>query len=370
MRVYQVSIYRPGFEACPLIGQSNVVVNALPELMPYTLTKCEETDSMAANGITDFDLTQIENAPNLIYTYYESIEAYNNGEFILDPQAYTNTEPFIQYVYYQVTTANGCENLDEIQLQVIETPNAVLDTIYQLCVGNPNLNLNVSTIFDTYAWYKKENNNERLISAMPEVQIKEVGDYILRVGLNHVNYTDDIICGQTLEFTVVPYSFTTIKEVVINDNAEINTVEIRLEDRGDYEFSIDGMLFQNSGYFNDVPSGTITVYVRDKNGCGLIERNIDINEGKQIGVFPLFFTPNGDGINDFWQYIPPDPPRETKIDSIEIYNRFGYLIAIINIDSKGWDGEVNGVLSIESDYWYQAIDSDGKIYNGHFTLKR
>lgn len=366
---YQVTVYRPGSEACPLTAEGSVVVHALPEVIPYILTVCENANPTPATGLAEFDLTQIENDPNVVYTYYESIEAMNNDEFILDPQRYANTEPFDQYVYYKVINANGCENLDEIQLQVRPAPNVTLESIYTLCVDNPNLSLNVSTGFDTYAWYKLENNTERLVSTLSEIQIMEVGDYILRVGMNYVNTTDNIVCGQTMEFTVIPSNVTTIEEVIINDNTEINTVEIRLRDLGDYEFSIDGVVYQMSGYFEDVPSGSTTVYVRNTNGCGIIERTIEVNPALSADNFPKFFSPNGDDVNDFWQYVPVSSGDDDML-WIEIYTRYGQLLVQLNPDSKGWDGNFNGASMPSADYWFKAKSINNQIIQGHFSLIR
>jgi gliding motility-associated-like protein len=86
--------------------------------------------------------------------------------------------------------------------------------------------------------------------------------------------------------------------------------------------------------------------------------------------FPLFFTPNGDGINDFWQFVTPLSNLQINIETISIYNRYGNLIQQINSNSIGWDGNYNGVPLPSSDYWFKANLVDGRIFKGHFALKR
>ncbi|MGB5553491.1 MAG: T9SS type B sorting domain-containing protein, partial [Flavobacteriaceae bacterium] len=86
--------------------------------------------------------------------------------------------------------------------------------------------------------------------------------------------------------------------------------------------------------------------------------------------FPSFFTPNQDGANDFWQYIPNPETGEINIELIRIYDRYGNLIKHLDPRSKGWDGSYNGRRLPESDYWYHAISFSGQELKGHFTLKR
>ena len=72
-------------------------------------------------------------------------------------------------------------------------------------------------------------------------------------------------------------------------------MEILVSGDGDYEFSLDGLAYQDSNTFTNVPPGIISVFIQDKNNCGITEELISV-----VG-FPKFFTPNGDGVNDFWQ---------------------------------------------------------------------
>ncbi|MFY7670658.1 T9SS type B sorting domain-containing protein [Tenacibaculum sp. MEBiC06402] len=80
--------------------------------------------------------------------------------------------------------------------------------------------------------------------------------------------------------------------------------------------------------------------------------------------FPTFFTPNQDGINDFWK-IKSDIP----IQSIQIFNRFGLLIATIP-KNLGWDGLSNGKKMPSNTYWYKVIFEDNTSKMGSFSLLR
>jgi len=83
-------------------------------------------------------------------------------------------------------------------------------------------------------------------------------------------------------------------------------------------------------------------------------------------VPPPFFTPNGDGNNDFW--IVPD--RFNRVDYVQIFDRYGKILTEVSGNLPIWDGRYNGNLMPASDYWYLIIRKDGSQLKGHFALKR
>lgn len=84
-------------------------------------------------------------------------------------------------------------------------------------------------------------------------------------------------------------------------------------------------------------------------------------------VLPNFFTPNGDGINDFW---PIGDFGSTEIESIHIFDRYGALVFQIVENKRTWDGNLNGNPLPSSTYWYIALHESGKESRGYFSLKR
>jgi hypothetical protein len=69
-------------------------------------------------------------------------------------------------------------------------------------------------------------------------------------------------------------------------------ISIYVSGAGDYEYSIDGIHYQSNNQFQNLFSGAYTVYVRDKNGCGIVTDKV------YLLMYPKFF--NGDGYNDTW----------------------------------------------------------------------
>lgn len=89
---------------------------------------------------------------------------------------------------------------------------------------------------------------------------------------------------------------------------------------------------------------------------------------------PNIFTPNGDGINDYFY------PRQLLSKGLtgfkmEIYNRWGQMVFSTNaVDGRGWDGKFNGEMQAEDVYVYiiDAVFRDGKKehHQGNLTLLR
>ncbi|NQY05739.1 MAG: T9SS type B sorting domain-containing protein [Flavobacteriaceae bacterium] len=100
----------------------------------------------------------------------------------------------------------------------------------------------------------------------------------------------------------------------------------------------------------------------------------DISEFQlQIGIrfnCPNFFTPNGDGIHDYWNI----PQQEFVSDiRIQIFDRYGKLLKVLKNSNLGWDGNYNGNQAPSSDYWFKVDYLENgvpKEKSGHFALKR
>ena len=86
-------------------------------------------------------------------------------------------------------------------------------------------------------------------------------------------------------------------------------------------------------------------------------------------IIPRAVTPNGDGVNDYFEIKNIDKYPDA---TIRIYDAKGMkLIEYKAKDYKGWDGYYNGHPIRGDDYWYEIEANDlGKTIVGHFTLIR
>jgi gliding motility-associated-like protein len=159
-------------------------------------------------------------------------------------------------------------------------------------------------------------------------------------------------------------SVSAVGTVAFDENATI--IVTALAPNTNYEYALDYGALQSSNVFTNVNPGNHIVTVTDINGCTNLSTTIGI-----IG-YPTYFTPNGDGINDFWNIIGIENQPSAKI---YIFDRYGKLIKQISSKSSGWDGTFNGELLTASDYWFtieyiEPLSTDLKVFKSHFSLKR
>ena len=91
--------------------------------------------------------------------------------------------------------------------------------------------------------------------------------------------------------------------------------------------------------------------------------------------FPKYFTPSGN-TNSTWVVKGANNAFYQSNSTINIFNRYGKLIAQTTIDGNGWDGTYNGKTLPSDDYWFSVqlipIDTNKMpiLKKGHFSLLR
>jgi gliding motility-associated-like protein len=183
---------------------------------------------------------------------------------------------------------------------------------------------------------------------------------------NTYSYTvDNGACGiaiSTVAVEVVKNEALTNVVIIINDFSSLNNnIEVRVYSKREYEYSMDGINYQTENIFNNVDGGKQKVFVRGKDGCEFFSKDVFVR------TYPVFFTPNNDGENDFWRL--KDFPDVNY--TIFIYSRFGQMIKEIKSTTGFWDGNFNGKPIKSSDYWFKVVVTDtGEILHGNFSLIR
>ena len=347
---------------CENIGELNLSV--IPTLTDNssqrTLNTCDENpeDTILEGSFDLFEALDSNTITNFETTFY-----LNRQDVALEinplPSNYFSET---SVVYARVENENQCVNIIEINLLVNPTPVIEFPDKILFCTDGPPIIVSAADGYDSYRWTK--NNDSGIISSSTnQLTISEIGFYSLEVGFTYTFENQIFECTSTKIFEVVPSNIATIENVIIQDISDENSVEILVSGDGDYEFSIDGLTYQDSNTFNNVAAGIFSIFVRDKNNCGIAEKLISV-----IG-YPKFFTPNGDNINDTWQIIGLNNDFQPN-STISIFNRFGKLMTQISANSIGWNGTVNNNQLPESDYWFSVMLDDGRVFKGHFTLKR
>ena len=304
------------------------------------------------DGITVMDLSMDISPTVLGYfpsglqaVYYSSTENAQTQTNAL-PNNYTNIIPFEELIFARITDGVNCFGILPITLKINTfTPNNFETEELSLC-ENETYFLEVEDIYESYLWNTGE--------ITPRIDISVPDTYTVTV-------TNTDGCEATKTFIISPSGVATITSIDIQDfSGNQNTVQINYTGLGDYLFSLDGNYFQNIPIFTNVEPGEYLVIVKDTNGCGTVTQQIFVLD------YPRFFTPNGDGFNDFWEIKNFNQPNS----KIYIFNRYGKLIKEIVPNQKGWDGTFSGSPLPSSDYWFSLFLENGRIIKGHFALKR
>jgi gliding motility-associated-like protein len=371
---------------CFSVSQVNLVVSTtqIPPSYNMTFEICDDlgTANDDTDGIATFDFSSVTTDilrilpdPNTAYSikYYKNEQdALSENDEILNTTNYRNEgyrdEQRI-WVRVESTADNACYGLSpRILLKVNPKPNIDTNEDQQddelVCSNLPSFFVRLDCgIQDgspesdyTYQWTK--DNMSLTSETMSFLEVNAVGTYSVKVN-------SAFGCSRTRTIKVTASDVATIQSIDIVDLAETNTVTVNVTGQGIYEYSLDAPNgpFQLSNFFDNVSAGIHDVYVNDQNGCGTITKAIAV-----LGV-PKFFTPNGDGFNDYWNLKGANATFKVK-SIIYIYDRYGKLVFQVDPSSRGWDGTYNKSPLPADDYWFTIKLENGREATGHFSLKR
>lgn len=116
----------------------------------------------------------------------------------------------------------------------------------------------------------------------------------------------------------------------------------------------------NGTTIENVGKGTYRVTVTDANGC-FASRIIMKDELVPRMLFPNTFSPNGDGINDYFEPLSPCVPDYDMV----IYDRWGKLVYQLKNGKGSWDGTTNG-KEMPADMYVYNVTYINNTPNGPF----
>ena len=216
----------------------------------------------------------------------------------------------------------------------------------------------------TYIW---RNDSSTFTENSSSITVTSEGNY-------YVSAISEACCiSDEKQIVVTKSEIATIskEDVIITDDSTNNSIQVANPNLGigDYEFAIDNEFGNYTGgsFFKNLSPGIHTLFVRDKLGCGVASFQFSIL------AYPKFFTPNGDGENDFWTINGFDASFY-KMSQISIFDRFGKLIYQIEPNSQGWNGDYQGKKLPSNSYWFRVLltDINGNTIekSGNFSLIR
>lgn len=309
-------------------------VNALPEI-----TSVSQPEPTCGSGIFFLEATISDGEVNW-YDTKTGGTLLGTGSLFITPSISNNT------IYYAEANNNNCLSLSRTPIEIEIYPLPVIqDEESVLCLPN-SVMLDAGISDMKYLWSTGETTQK--------ITVSQLGNYTVDVIANTPGN-----CSNRKTIKVIERPAPEIQKIEVVDRTVTITL---LHPEIYFEYSVDGINFQDSNIFSNVSGGVQTAFVREKSGCKTTSKNF------VVLVFPAFFTPNNDSYNDLWEVIGMENYPQAQIT---IYDRYGKLLSQLNASKMSWDGTLDKLPLPASDYWYALkIDDTQPILRGHFSLKR
>ena len=322
------------FEGCPVSGSVQVEVVPLPSILPPAGVLCPGNS------------TALNFAPNPAWTY-----AWSSPD---DP-GFSSTDPApivspAQTTAYAVTVSNGICPPETFPLTVFVANDPILTVSNDTTVcGSNGVTLFANTgLPGDYTWQPGGSTGT---SFTPQLQ----------EGVNTftVIYSND--CGDLLTETIIVEVYPGVEITGLTYDSDSTTVyqgtPITLGVETDppatiYAWSTGSTTDTTQVQPLTLPSVTYSVTVTDDLGCSDSESvTFEVLESK-FGI-PNVFTPNNDGINDFFLVIITG--ENIEVLSTEVWNRWGQRVYEEKNGNAGWDGTQNGKPALSDVYVYRIV---------------
>jgi len=236
--------------------------------------------------------------------------------------------------------ANGCGTEDTIALTVISPEERYsLRAVAPRCPGEASgLILLEPTGSDAELYL-----NDNAISLNDSLTDLAAGNYQLRItDTNGCSFLEEITVPEKADFYVLLPPDTTLR---IGDNLLINPTLFGLaENEATFRWEpISGLSCDTCARTLIQPNDDITYFLTVTNSSGC-EKSAAISfllDRRERLYVPSAFSPNGDGINDF--FYPNCGPEVTEVLEFQVYDRWGGLKysgkdLVPNDPTSGWDG--------------------------------
>ncbi len=357
------TVYAKVFQAnssCYNIGTIILHANKNSTILPESYNKCDIGDGTASFDLDQKKLlikTELSLPSDVVLLFYTT---KNDADLGKNELKGTYTTPS-KTLYIRAENKDGCYGTGQFDLVIVPSPkiNPLENKI--ICEGSTNVAINLDAGLlapelasdYTYLWSTKETT--------PTITVTKEGEYTVTV-------KNKSGCIATHKSIVSLSNLAKINKIEIKDLQTHNQIIINLTNPNNYQYRINfengtSTPLQSAPIFENVPGGFHVLIIENADGCGQIKENIAVLDA------PKFFTPNGDGINDYWNLNGVDSSFY-KNAIIYIFDRYGKLLKQIQPSSKGWDGTFNANPLREDDYWYTIKLEDGREAKGHFGLKR
>lgn len=307
---------------CIGIAKITLTFYPVPTVTDASLRACFNPDNVS-EGTFNLTVAAVTTDQGITKKYFVNYnDAVSEINEITTPASYISVNGT---VYIKVINAQGCGSIAKVTLTV--TPPVYSETLNDqiICIEN-RTTLDAGPGFTSYLWS----------TGATTQSISNIG-----VG----SYWVDLKSGECIlrqEVKVLAAESPVIKEIHIEGKTAIVEVE---GGKLPYQYSLDGIQWQDSNVFSNLARGENSFYVKDAYDCKPIEVTVTVP-----GLVNVI-TPNDDGYNDVINY---SALAYKKNLIFSIHDRYGNKIFEgTNFNNFTWDGTLQGRKVPTQTYWYE-----------------
>ncbi len=158
-------------------------------------------------------------------------------------------------------------------------------------------------------------------------------------------------------------------QIQSDDGSENGSIDLTMRARGlSFQWSNGATTEDLEG----LAAGEYTVTVTNADSCRVIS-SVEVKKLERFKM-PSAFTPNGDGINDYFNLVVNE--GAPKVTAFRIFNRWGQLVYDNDDPERGWDGTFRGQPQASDTYFYyvqverQVGPEEALTFQGDVVLLR
>jgi gliding motility-associated-like protein len=327
-------------------GSAPITLAFYPQIVANDAT-LETCFIESAPTTASFDLTQVNvtSAPSITKIYYKTLaDAIAGTNPIGTPTAYIATS---STVYVRITNVANCWTIVKIALKVLPPVYSSILKDKTICI-DANTTLDAGPGFDTYLWSTGA-TTQSITNISP--------------GL----YWVQLKTGRCTTMQIVKVN-PALQPVIASIDITNNTITVNVTGgKAPFQYSLDGINWQDSNVFTGLARGEVVVYVKDSYNCTPI--HVQITVPNLINAI----TPNGDNKNDYIDYSALAYKKDLVFT---VYDRYGNMLYKADkIRNYTWDGTSGGKKIVTGTYWYTITWNENDknntqtTYNGWVLVK-
>lgn len=294
-------------------------------------------------------------------SYHHSLSDAQNDFNPINPNQAQISEGTI---YVRVQADGKCPAITEFEVIIKPAPNADIFAPAIAFCATDSIQISAQNFNPdfVYEWRDRIGN---VLGDTESIQIMgDQGDQTIT--LTVVDPSSNCSNESTIELDAVDVP------VITSLNTTNNSITVTASGQGPFEYSLNGIDWQNSPVFDNLVPGMYNIMIRSLSaGCeGVGMSTLVLNVSNVI-------TPNDDGLNDYFVIPFMDAFRDengnVQTSTFSVYNRYGKLLFTEQSSNDKtsfiWDGKTNGRTLPSGDYWYLLELADGRKTMGHITVK-